>query len=144
MSKQSKKFTISIQNYHNVYPSMIGMLNRGILAGPVVITLSRPTRSLEANARLHAMLSDLSKQVEWHGQKFTGEVWKRLCVASYLREQNESPMLVPSLDGQGVDIVYQKTSKMSKKVMSELIEWVSCFGAENNVVWSERARGDES
>jgi hypothetical protein len=90
------------------------------------------------------MLSDLAKQVEWHGQKFTGEVWKRLCVASYLRENNESPILVPSLDGNGVDIIYEKTSKMSKKVMSELIEWVSCFGAENNVVWSERARGDES
>ena len=144
MSKSDMKFTVTPENALPVVDSMLDTLHRGLKAGPVLVTLGRPTRSSDANAKLHAMLSDLSKQVEWHGQKFTCEVWKRLCVASYLREQNESPMLVPSLDGQGVDIIYQKTSKMSKKVMSELIEWVSCFGAENNVVWSERARGDES
>ena len=134
------KFTVTPENALPIVDNMLDTLHRGLKAGPVLVTLGRPTRNNGQNARLHAMLSDLSKQVEWHGQKFTGEVWKRLCVASYLREQNESPMLVPSLDGQGVDIIYQKTSKMSKKVMSELIEWVSCFGAENNVVWSERAK----
>ena len=144
MSKSDMKFTVTPENALPVVDSMLDTLHRGLKAGPVLVTLGRPTRNNDQNARLHAMLSDLSKQVEWHGQKFTGEVWKRLCVASYLRENNESPILVPSLDGNGVDIIYEKTSKMSKKVMSELIEWVSCFGAENNVVWSERARGDES
>ena len=144
MSKSDIKFTVTPENALPVVDSMLDTLHRGLKAGPVLVTLGRPTRNNDQNARLHAMLSDLAKQVEWHGQKFTGEVWKRLCVASYLRENNESPILVPSLDGNGVDIIYEKTSKMSKKVMSELIEWVSCFGAENNVVWSERARGDES
>jgi len=138
------KFTVTPENALPIVDNVLDTLHRGLKAGPVLVTLGRPTRNNDQNARLHAMLSDLAKQVEWHGQKFTGEVWKRLCVASYLRENNESPILVPSLDGNGVDIIYEKTSKMSKKVMSELIEWVSCFGAENNVVWSERARGDES
>ena len=144
MSKSDIKFTVTPENAIQIVDTMLDTLHRGLKAGPVLVTLGRPTRNNDQNARLHAMLSDLAKQVEWHGQKFTGEVWKRLCVASYLRENNESPILVPSLDGNGVDIIYEKTSKMSKKVMSELIEWVSCFGAENNVVWSERARGDES
>ena len=144
MSKSDMKFTVTPENALPIVDNILGTLHRGLKAGPVLVTLGRPTRNNDQNARLHAMLSDLAKQVEWHGQKFTGEVWKRLCVASYLRENNESPILVPSLDGNGVDIIYEKTSKMSKKVMSELIEWVSCFGAENNVVWSERARGDES
>ena len=144
MSKSDIKFTVTPENALPIVDNVLDTLHRGLKAGPVLVTLGRPTRNNDQNARLHAMLSDLAKQVEWHGQKFTGEVWKRLCVASYLRENNESPILVPSLDGNGVDIIYEKTSKMSKKVMSELIEWVSCFGAENNVVWSERARGDES
>ena len=134
MSKSDIKFTVTPENALPIVDNVLDTLHRGLKAGPVLVTLGRPTRNNDQNARLHAMLSDLAKQVEWHGQKFTGEVWKRLCVASYLRENNESPILVPSLDGNGVDIIYEKTSKMSKKVMSELIEWVSCFGAENNVI----------
>jgi len=140
LSKSDIKFTITPENALPVVDNMLDTLQRGLKAGPVLVTLGRPTRNNEQNAKVHAMFSDISKQVKWHGQKFTGEVWKRLCVASYLRERNESPMLVPSLDGRGVDIIYQKTSKMSKKVMAELIEWVACFGAESGVVWSERAK----
>ena len=144
MSKPDITFTVTPENALPIVDNVLDTLHRGLKAGPVLVTLGRPTRSSDANAKLHAMLSDLSKQVEWHGQKFTGEVWKRLCVASYLREQGERPLLIPSLDCQSVDVIYEKTSKMSKKVMAELIEFVYCFGAENNVVWSERARGDES
>lgn len=104
----------------------------------MVVEVKEPTRSLEQNAKLHAMLEDLEQQVEWHGMKMTKTVWKRVCTAAMLREQGESPMLVPSLDGHGVEIIYEKTSKMGKRMMADLIEWVYCFGAEHGVTWKER------
>jgi hypothetical protein len=94
-------------------------------------------RSIEQNAKAHAMLSDISKQVTWHGVKLSVEVWKRLTIAAMLREIGEKPILVPSLDGCGIDIIYEKSSKLGVKKTCLWIEWMYCFGAENNVVWKD-------
>jgi len=104
----------------------------------MVVEVKQPTRSLDQNAKLHAMLEDVAQQVEWRGMKLHKDVWKRLCTASMLRERGESPMLVPALDGHGVEIIYEKTSKMDKRMMADLIEWVYAFGAEHGVEWKER------
>jgi len=103
-----------------------------------VVTIREPSRSLLQNDKLHAMLGDISKQVEWGGMKLSVVVWKRLCTAAMLRENGESPLLLPGIDGHGVDIIYEKTSRMGTKMMADLIEWVYSFGASKNVVWSER------
>lgn len=39
-------------------------------------------RSLKENAMLHAMLTYISKHLEWAGKKRDVETWKRLMVAS--------------------------------------------------------------
>jgi len=100
-------------------------------------TIEEKTRTLEQNAKLHAMITDISKQVIWCGQKLPLHVWKRLCVAAWLREKNEKPLLVPALDGHGVDIIYEKTSKLGVKQCAELIEWCYMFGSEHNVKFRE-------
>lgn len=102
------------------------------------VVIKDATRTSEQNAKLHAMLEDIASQVEWRGMKMHKDIWKRLCTAAMLRERGESPMLVPSLDGHGVEIIYEKTSKMGKRMMADLIEWVYCFGAEHGVTWKER------
>ena len=94
------------------------------------------TRTLEQNALLHGQLADISKQVEWYQQRFNLAVWKRLCTYSYLREVRESPLLIPALDGNGMDVIYEKTSQMGVKQMTGLIEWNYAFGAEKNVIWT--------
>ena len=114
-----------------------------VMAAPVgsLMTLREGDgRSGDQNARLHAALTDISKQVEWHGMKLSMEVWKRLCVAAFLREHNEKPMMVPAIDGQGIELIYEKTSTMSKRMMADLITWVDAFGSQNGVQWSEKAR----
>lgn len=102
-----------------------------------VVEVKEPTRNGDQNAKLHAMLTDISRQVEHYGQKFHPDIWKRLTVAAFLREQNERPMLIPALDGQGVDVIFERTSKMGKRQMAQLIEWLYAFGAEKGVEWSE-------
>lgn len=89
------------------------------------------------NKRLHAMLNDIAKQVTWHGQKFPAGVWKRLCTAAWLREEGERAVMIPALDGMGVDVIYERTSKLSKKRMASLIDWVGAFGGEHEVNWTD-------
>jgi len=95
-------------------------------------------RNLDQNAALHAALTDIARQVEWNGKKLSLEVWKRLCMASWLREEREKPMMIPALDGNGVDVVYERTSKLSKAQCSSLLEWCYAFGAEQGVKFATR------
>lgn len=110
------------------------MLKAMLVAGHRMVVEVKPeTRSLAQNALLHSALTDIANQVEWHGQKFDVVVWKRLCVASWLREKNQTPDLIPALDGNGFDVIYEKTSKLSAAQCSELLEWCFAFGAEHGV-----------
>lgn len=102
-----------------------------------VVTVGPPKRSLPQNAFLHAALTDIAEQVEWKGQRFTVDVWKRLCTASWLREEGEQPELIPALDGKGFDIIFEHTSSMTVAQLSSLIEWCLCFGAQNGVTFKE-------
>lgn len=94
-------------------------------------------RTGEQNAKIHAMLTDISEQCDINGNKFDVVVWKRLCVAQWLKDRGDRPQIVPSLDGMEVVVIYEKTSKLNTRQMAEFIEWLLAFGAENNVKWSE-------
>ena len=100
----------------------------------MVLEVKPQKRSNPQNARLHAMLTELSAQCDWCGQKLPMEVWKRLCMAAWMREERQSPQLVPALDGHGVDIIYERTSKLSKDECGRLMEWIEAFAAERGVL----------
>lgn len=95
------------------------------------VELRPRTRSLDQNSRLWAMLTDVSRQVEWYGQKLAPEDWKHVFSASLKRQR-----AVPGLDG-GFVVLGQSTSRMTVREMSDLIELMFSFGAERNVRWSE-------
>lgn len=93
-----------------------------------------PRRSLDANAKMWAMLHDISEQVPWHGQKLTAEDWKTIATAS-LRKCR----FVPGIDPGTVVPLGLRTSDMTKAEMAELIELLFAFGAERGVQWSDEA-----
>lgn len=101
--------------------------------GAFEVEAREPTRNSEQNKAFHSAVSDIASQVEWHGQKFPAGVWKRLLVAAWMREAGDKPFMVPALDGVGVDVIYERTSKLSIRAMSSLIEWTMAFGAEHSV-----------
>ena len=73
-----------------------------------------PTRSLDANAKLHAMLGDISRQQRWMGQQLSIDDWKRLLVDAWARQEGgHSARVVPSLDGQGVVTLGAQTRNMA-------------------------------
>lgn len=92
-----------------------------------VVTINEPTRNLEQNAALWAALSDISRQVEWYGQRLTPDEWKDVFTASLKRQK-----VVPGLDG-GFVVCGLSTSKMGKSEFSQLLDLAYAFGAEKEV-----------
>lgn len=97
-----------------------------------VVRISPPTRSLEQNARLWAMLSEVSRQVDWYGKKLTPEDWKHL-FSSGLRKLS----VVPNLDGTGFVALGLSTSQMTKGELSDLLELIAAFAAERGVEFAD-------
>lgn len=102
-----------------------------------VCVVRPPNRSKDQNALLHDALTDISKQIEWKGQRFNVVTWKRLCTASWLREIGETPDMIPALDGNGFDVIYEHTANLNVGQMSALLEWVLAFGAQNGVTFGK-------
>ena len=50
---------------------------------PLVVKIQPMTRSLEQNSKLHALLSDISKQCEFNGQKRDIDTWKMIMVSAH-------------------------------------------------------------
>jgi hypothetical protein len=107
-----------------VYTAAQGIVNAG---KAVCLTLSHPKRTSAQNARMWAMLTDVSKQVDWYGERLTKEEWKTVMTAA-LRKQRA----VPGIDG-GFVVLGDKTSEMDKTELSELMELIEAFGAQKGV-----------
>lgn len=89
------------------------------------------SRTLEQNARMWAMLTELSRQVVWHGQQLTAENWKDVLTAALKRQQ-----VVPGVDG-GFVVLGTSTRRMTKGEMAELIEFITAFGTQQGVVFGD-------
>ena len=99
----------------------------------MICEIKKKTRSLEQNAKMWAMLAEVSDQVNWYGNKLTSDEWKDVFSASL-----KSQKVVPGIDG-GFVVCGQRTSKMTKSEMAELIELMMAFGAERGVKFSDIA-----
>lgn len=97
-----------------------------------VVEVKEPTRNLEQNALMWALLTDISNQVEWHGIKLSPDEYKDLLSAGLVKAK-----VVPNIDGNGFVILGQRTSKMTKREFSDLVELIQAFGAEHGVRWSD-------
>jgi hypothetical protein len=89
------------------------------------------TRSLDQNAKLWPLLTDISSQVIWYGQRLNPDDWKSVFTAALKKSR-----VVPGLDG-GFVVCGQSTSGMGKAEFSELLDLIMAFGAEHEVEWSE-------
>ena len=117
---------------------LFGILQAQDFTRPKKIVIKHQDSSSEQNKKLHACLSDIAKQVEHAGKKWDVLIWKRLLTAAWLREAGEQPQLIPALDGNGFDVVYERTSQLSVKQCASLLEWIQAFGAEHQVRWSQK------
>ena len=90
-------------------------------------------RTSEQNAALHAAITDISRQKQWAGEWLDVETWKRLLVSAWARATGERVSMYPALDGHGIEVLYRKTSRLSKQEMAELLEYVTSWSVEQGV-----------
>ena len=105
----------------------------GIAPDGTRLEFKQPKRSLDQNAKLWATLTDVARQKEHCGRRYSPNDWKCLFMHAIGREQR----FIPSLDEKSFLPLGLSSSDLSKAEMSELIEFILAWGAQNGVVFSD-------
>ena len=105
----------------------IQLLRRVDLCAGWTWSMREEVRSDAQNRRMWAMLRDISRQVEWYGQKLTDEDWKHIFSASVQKQR-----AVPGLDG-GFVVLGVSTRRQSKRWFSDMFMVMEAFAAERQV-----------
>lgn len=90
-------------------------------------------RSLPQNDLMWALLTELARQLEWHGQKLTPDDWKLVMLDGLKRELR----IVPNIDGNGFVNLGRSSSDLSKAEMGDLIELIQMFGSKHDVQFND-------
>jgi len=104
------------------------------------ITFQEAKRSNDQNAKMWAMLTEVARQVKWHGQKLSPDDWKLVFLAALKAELR----IVPNLDGTGFVQLGRSSSDLSVSEMADLIDLIAAFGAREGVTFAEPERVGEA
>lgn len=97
-----------------------------------------PKRTLDQNAKMQAMLSDIARAKPM-GRVLDAENWKGL----FMAEAGFKVRFEPSLYGDGVVCLGYRSSRLTKAEFSDLIECIYAFGEQHGVRWSEPGAGKQ-
>ena len=102
----------------------------------LVLSVRLATRSDAQNRLLHSRIRDVARHLrEWRGVPMDDEDWKRMLVAAWCRVHNEPARMVPALDGHGFEVLYRRTSKLTRAECADLSEYILAWGTEQGVEW---------
>ncbi len=104
------------------------------------VTFQQPKRTNDQNARMWAMLTEVARQVPWHGIKLPADDWKLVFLDALKREVR----LVPNLDGTGFVNLGRSSSDLSKAEFSDLFLIIEAFGAEHGVTFEEPSSAEQT
>jgi NinB protein len=96
-----------------------------------VVNVKEATRSLDSNAKLWAMLSDVSR-AKPDGRTHTAEVWKAL----FMNACGYEMQFLQGLDGNPFPAGF-RSSRLTVRQMADLITFVAAYGDRHGVKWSE-------
>lgn len=103
---------------------------------PLVIEIKPMTRTLEQNAKLHAMLGDIARQCEFQGKKRDIETWKMIMVSAHKIASGGQAEMAIGLEGEVINL-RESTAKMSVKRLASLIEYITAWGVANGVRFND-------
>ena len=116
------------------------------------VQVKEPSRNLDQNSRIHAMVADIARQCRFMDSKLSREDWKRLLIDAFARIKaiEGEPLkgygrILPSLDGSGFVQLGVQSRDFRKSEASEFIEYLFAWGADHDppVEWSEPPALDE-
>lgn len=127
---------VNAQQAHAWLQQAWQQIKPALLAGHRLhVEVRAETRSTAQNRMLWSCLGDIARQVEWHGQQLDAEAWKDMATAALKRQR-----VVPGIDG-GFVVLGQRTSKMTRAELSELVDFLHAFGDQHDVAWSPTSLG---
>lgn len=98
-----------------------------------VVTIAQPSRTVIQNAKVWAMLGDISKQLLTpRGSKATADVWK--CIVMHACD-HESQFEI-GLNGNPFPVGF-RSSQLNIGQCADLITFMYQLGDERGVVWSD-------
>ncbi len=124
-------------------------INAVMAAEPdMVVTIRKKNRSLDQNAKFHAMCDDIAKaRPEYAGIRMDADDWKALLVLSHAtatKGEGGKLRLVPDLEGEGYIQLRESTARMPVARSSSLISYVSAWAAKQGIELKERAHEEVS
>jgi hypothetical protein len=86
--------------------------------------LREPSRNLSQNALLHSILTEISNERKWADRIWDVESWKRLLCGAWCRANGLPATFAPAIDGVGVEVLYRRTSDLTKAECASLIDYI--------------------
>lgn len=110
-----------------------GLAHKLIDAAPVdaVVTVKEATRNADQNARMWAMLSDVSR-AKPEGRCHTPDVWKAL----FMHALGFETRFLTGLNGEPFPAGF-RSSRLTVRQMADLITFIAEYGDRHGVHWSE-------
>jgi hypothetical protein len=103
-----------------------------------------PARSLDQNSRFWAMLTDCAVQGRIEGRRFNTEDWKTMFMTAYAEERGLEIRHLPAVNRAGMIPCGRSSSDLSVAEMSELMEWIAAWGAENGIKFHDQEELEEA
>ena len=138
------RHTVELRDAQTGYQAILALwhvIKPLLLSGHhLIITLRESTRSLDQNAKFHALCGDVAKSgIQWAGRKRTAKEWKVLFVSGHAIATGEGAEIVPGLESEFINL-RESTALMSVKRSSSLIEYTLAWCATHDVELRDFAR----
>ena len=99
------------------------------------VEFKEPTRSLQQNDRLWALLAIISKTARINGMAYDPDQWK--CI--FMRAMGKEAQFLPTLDGLQFFPTGFRSSDLSVREMSDLQTLMEAYAAEQGISLGEAA-----
>lgn len=127
------------QRYHLINESVRANALNAVKSAPdkFIIDIRKPTRKLSQNAKFHAMVADIARQVQWSDKWLKPEQWKVLLISGHAVATKQEADVLPGLEGEYVNI-RESSAQMSVKRMASLIEYTTAWAIGQGVRFTDR------
>lgn len=121
--------TVILANKHS-RARAVDLIHRAPMGA--VLNVREASRNRDQNARMWAMLSDVSRAMP-EGRKWTTDTWK----AAFMHSLGHQCQFAEGLDGSGPFPVGFKSSRLTVRQMADLITVIAEYGDRHGVMWTE-------
>lgn len=97
------------------------------------VEFKEPKRTVPQNDRMWAMLTEIATKALLGGKRYSADEWK--CI--FLDALGQEMKFLPKLEGNGFVPIGHRSSDLSVKEMSDLMELMTAWCANNRISLSE-------